>query len=103
MEFEMHEEGVVELTAKMRSAPQIVKAEMIKGIDRLTFFGQATSMKEARVRTGTMRRSITQQKATFAGGEATGSWGTNIPYAKYQEYGTRYITPNYFMKKGRIT
>ena len=86
-DFEITISGADELIARYRQAPEIVKREMLKGVDRLTFAGQAISQKEAPVDTGTYRRSITQRKATFAGGAATGSWGTNLPYARPIEDG----------------
>jgi hypothetical protein len=86
-DFEVRVEGADIWIARFRKAPEIVKTEMVKGIDRLTFAGQAVSQKEAPVDTGTYRRSITQHKATFAGGTATGSWGTNLPYARPIEDG----------------
>jgi hypothetical protein len=86
-DFEITVEGADELITKFRQAPEIVKEEMLKGIDRLTFAGQAVSMKSSPKDTGTLRRSITQKKAVFAGGEATGAWGTNVPYAKVMEEG----------------
>ena len=86
-DFEVTISGADELIARYRKAPEIVKREMLKGVDHLTFAGQAISQKEAPVDTGTLRSSITQQKATFAGGEARGAWGTNLPYARYVEFG----------------
>ena len=86
-DFEIVVTGADELIARFRKAPEIVKTEMIKGVDRLTFAGQATSQKEAPVDTGNLRRSITQTKASFAGGSVSGAWGTNLPYAKYVEFG----------------
>jgi len=86
-DFEIVVTGADELIARFRKAPEIVKAEMIKGVDRLTFAGQATSQKEAPVDTGNLRRSITQTKASFAGGSVSGAWGTNVPYAYYAENG----------------
>ena len=92
-DFEVTISGADELIARYRKAPEIVKREMLKGVDRLTFAGQAISQKEAPVDTGTLRRSITQQKATFAGGEARGAWGTNLPYARPMEDGRRAGAP----------
>ena len=92
-DFEVTISGADELIARYRKAPEIVKREMLKGVDRLTFAGQAISQKEAPVDTGTLRRSITQQKATFAGGEARGAWGTNLPYARPMEEGRRAGAP----------
>jgi hypothetical protein len=87
MSFQIEFLGLDEFTALMRKGPEIVKEEMLTGINRLTLQGQAISQKEAPFDTGNLRRSITTQKATFAGGEARGSWGTNVPYAKFAEDG----------------
>lgn len=101
MSFQVEWQGLDEFEAQMRKGPEIVKDEMLKGVNRLTFAGQSISQAAAPVDTGTLRRSIIAKPATFAGGEAKGQWGTNVPYAKYQEYGTRRgIKPKGFMKKG---
>lgn len=79
--------GLDDLLSRMRKAPEVVSEEMLKGIDRMTLQGQALAQKGAPVDTGNLRRSITTQKATFAGGVATGAFGTNLPYAAAKESG----------------
>jgi phage gpG-like protein len=87
MSFDIDFIGLDAFEAEMIKAPEIVKEEMLRGIDKLTLGGQALSMKNVGVDTGHLRRSITTKKATFAGGSAMGSWGTNVPYAKFHETG----------------
>lgn len=87
MSFSIEFMGLDEFRARMAKGELVVKEEMLRGIDRLTFQGQAISQKEAPFDTGNLRRSITQKKAVYGGGEARGAWGTNIPYAKFAEDG----------------
>jgi HK97 gp10 family phage protein len=81
-------EGVEELTVKLRrieanlSPPQLEIALMV-GMQPI----QAAAVRKAPVLTGTLRRSIhTETRALHDGAEAR--TGTNVEYAKYQEFGT---------------
>ena len=73
--------------ARMAQAPQIVGDELTRSVDRLTLQGERYTKVETPVRTGHLRRSIAMSPATFAGGAATGSWGTATPYARWIEEG----------------
>jgi hypothetical protein len=81
------EHNIDPLVARMQQAPQIVKEEMIRGVNEMAMAGQAQAMKLVGVKTGHLRRSITTTKATFAGGTVTASYGTNVPYARFHEEG----------------
>lgn len=79
--------GLDAFTEQMQQGPEIVREEMIAGVDRLTRAGRAIAMKAAPFDTGHLRRSITQEKASFAGGQVSGAFGTNVPYAAAMESG----------------
>jgi len=72
---------------KFAGAEQIVGDEMRQGIDRVTIRGEAITKANTGVKTGHGRRSIAHKPATFGGGVASGSWGTNVPYMKIHEDG----------------
>lgn len=96
--FRVRIDELPEFTARMRRAPQIMQRHLVTAVDRSTTEGERLSKGFAPVKTGHLRRSITNQPATFAGGSVRGAWGTNVPYAPYQEFGTRRgIRPKRFM------
>lgn len=86
-DFEFRFDDAYRLAQRMAAAPQIVGEEMTRGIDRLTLQGEGFTKAETPVKTGHLRRSIAHKPATFAGGVATGSWGTATPYGRYVEEG----------------
>jgi HK97 gp10 family phage protein len=98
MSFSIEFMGLDEFRARMAKGELVVKEEMLRGIDRMTLKGQSLSQGKVGVRTGTLRRSIAYKKATWAGGGATGSWGTNVTYAKFHEFGTRYQTGRFYLR-----
>lgn len=79
--------GQPEFSARMARSRTIVGEELSRAVDRCTFLGERESKGEVGVVTGHLRRSITASRATFAGGVARGSWGTNVPYARHVEFG----------------
>lgn len=85
--FDIRFDDAKEFAARMAQAPQIVGDELTTGVDRLTLQGERFTKVETPVRTGHLRRSIAMTPAVFAGGVATGSWGTATPYARYVEEG----------------
>lgn len=74
---------------KLRQSEQVVSQELRAGIDRTTLTGEGFTKENTPVRTGQLRRSIIHKAATYGGGVARGSWGTNTPYAKPVEDGRR--------------
>jgi len=81
-------------TAQEKAAIKVLTKAVIK------ISGEGTQI--APVKSGTLRRSITQYarsdgKPTGSGGNVTAKVGSKVHYAKYQEMGTRYIKPKRFL------
>jgi hypothetical protein len=73
---------------RMRQAPQIIREEMTKGVNTAVRAGQQRAQHLVGVKTGFLRGQIISQPTTFAGGTVTGSYGTNVKYARMHEEGT---------------
>ena len=91
--MDMRIEGLREVMANL--APSHIAAPKRRFLTRVALIVERNAKKRARVRTGHMRRSITYQ---VQGDRAI--VGTNVKYAPFQEFGTRYITPNRFLRGG---
>lgn len=76
-----------EFAGRWDGAEQIVGQELTRGIDRVTIRAEAITKQNTGVKSGHGRRSITHKPATFGGGVAKGSWGTNVWYMKIHENG----------------
>jgi len=74
---------------KVLNSENIVSQELRAGVDRTTLQGEGFTKEATPVRTGHLRRGIAHKAAVYAGGAATGSWGTNVPYAPPVEEGRR--------------
>lgn len=72
--------------AKMRHAPAIVGEEMGKAGKRVGILVEHGAKGYAPVKTGTLRRSITNT-VTVSPMVTNVKVGTNVPYAKYVEFG----------------
>jgi hypothetical protein len=72
---------------RMQQAPQIIREEMVKGVNNATSAGTRQAHAYAPVKTGFLRGTIIRQPAAFAGGTVTGSYGTNTTYARIVEEG----------------
>lgn len=85
----------IKLTDETRFIPRLKRHREViddglkQGINDLISYGQRTSMKTVGVKTGTLRRSIVGTPVQDRGGVFSAQWGTNIPYAKHHEYGTK--------------
>lgn len=79
--------GVEAFARRMAGSRAVVGEELARAVDRCTALGERESKGLVAVRTGHLRRSIAASRATFAGGVARGSWGTNVPYARHVEFG----------------
>lgn len=86
-------EGLDKVTKNL--SPLHVAPARRRFLTRVALIVERNAKKRARVRTGHMRRSITYQ---VQGDRAI--VGTNVKYAPFQEFGTRYITPNRFLRGG---
>lgn len=81
-------------TAQEKASIKVLTKAVIK------ISGEGTQ--NAPVKSGTLRRSITQfarsdGKPTGSGGSVQAKVGSKVHYAKYQEMGTRYIKPKKFL------
>lgn len=77
------------LIPRLKRHREVIDEGLKQGINDLISYGQATSMKTVGVKTGTLRRSIVGTPVQDRGGIFSAQWGTNIPYAKHHEYGTK--------------
>jgi phage gpG-like protein len=80
-------DGLDALTRRLTGAERVVGAELRTMVNRLTIAGARASQGKVGVKTGTLRRSLTHQPATFAGGVARGAFGSNVPYARVHNDG----------------
>jgi len=87
MDLEFRFDDAYEFAQRMAKAPEIVTDEMRVGVNRLTFQGEAFTKQRTPVKRGTLRRGITAKPAVVSGTTVTGSWGTNVPYARPVEEG----------------
>jgi len=84
--------GDAELIQRLNSMPEVIRGRLRTAIQRLTIQlqgnvkGDKLSGQVLQVRTGRLRRSITQQ-VTESGDTITGIVGTNVEYAHRLEYG----------------
>ena len=95
-DFDIRFEGLSEFVKRMQGADDVVRDEMVKATNRITLKGEAFAKQRVRnngsVVTGTLVRSIAATPARWAGGEATGMFGTAVPYASIVEDGRGPIT-----------
>lgn len=95
--FEMSESFKVDVVnleqfvGKYRNAGRIVDDEMHQAGERVGTMVERQAKAYAAVKTGTLRRSITHT-VTSSPMVTTTTIGTNVPYAKYVEYGRGAIT-----------
>lgn len=76
--------------------PQI-KAALSRILAKSLLIVEGETKKEAPVDTGRLRSSITDGKELFA---TFARIGPTVSYAKFVEYGTRFMKANPFMKRG---
>lgn len=89
MELKVSFTGINEFSKQMAGSRQIIGEELVIFVDRQTIAGSAESKRKVGRRTRTLLRSIIHQPARFAGGTARGTWGSNVPYARYHNDGTK--------------
>lgn len=89
----MEIKGLKETLANLH--PSKVAGPKRRFLTRIALIVERNAKKRARVKTGHMRRSITYRVETNRA-----IVGTNVAYAPFQEFGTRYITPNRFLRGG---
>jgi len=76
------------LRARYRRAPVIIREELMRTMGRIVKEGEFTSKHLAPKWRKHLARSITHSVTPMAGA-VRGEWGTNAPYAKFMELGTR--------------
>lgn len=85
-------EGLAQLQAMMAQAPTMVEAEIKQAMTESVLGIQSEAMNLVPVKTGTLRRSLTQEVKSLSGG-VQGIVGTNIEYGPYVELGTGIYGP----------
>lgn len=88
MDIDFKVTGLKELQSKYRNASKTIQAELTKAMTRIVLMGERVSKQEAPKWRMQLSRSITHS-VTPAAGQVKGQWGTSLPYARYQEKGTR--------------
>lgn len=68
-------------------------AEIVQSLDKHALLIQSEAKKRAAVNTGRMRRSIAWERV----GRLTRNIGTNVIYAKFVEFGTRFMNAQPFL------
>lgn len=79
--------AIAKFASLMAIAPGLVQKETANGITRAAYIIQRPTQRNTPVRTGTLRRSWTVEKATPSSFKAV--LGTAVPYAPFVEFGTR--------------
>jgi HK97 gp10 family phage protein len=79
-------------------SPAQLKAPKRRFLTRVALIVERKAKRRARVKTGHMRRAIT--KRIERDRALVGIFIKKPPYPIYQEYGTRFITPNRFLRGG---
>lgn len=88
MEIKIDASDVARMAARYKGAGAIIEDEMHGAMKRSTFRLEGQAKKEAPVKTGTLRRSITSNPVT----PTLGIVGANVPYAKWVHNGRGPIT-----------
>ena len=91
MKFNLTVLGVEALKSKLKK--DTVKEPVDSGIRKITLWAHKTVMQSTPVDTGRLRASATSQIL----GEM-GKIGTNVEYAQFVEYGTRYMEPRHVVE-----
>lgn len=81
--FSISLEGALELGKRFQNAPKAVEAGSKAMLDTATLMVQGKAKELAPVDKSTLRKSILREVTSDFG-----KVGSNIPYAKYQEFGT---------------
>lgn len=89
--------GLKEAQRKMENAARRLSGDAVFGAVRdSTLLVQRDAKKNAPVRYGILRASIIPT-VSAEGSRVVGTVGTNVEYAGFQEFGTRYITGRHYM------
>jgi len=72
----------------------IVHNKVVAATKKHTYKMEAQMKQDAPYETGHLKRSL---RSTFYKGGLTGETSTNVEYASYLEFGTRYMHPRPFM------
>lgn len=95
--------GLDKALKRLSKIPQKLDDGTKEAITKTVYKVSGSATRRAPVKSGTLRRSITQfaknERVQKSGGKWIGKVGTNVHYAPHQEYGTkRGIRPKYFFK-----
>lgn len=88
MQMTITTQGLTQLRARYRRAPQIIREEFTRTMTRVVTEGERISKQLAPKWRNHLARSITHS-VTPMGGSVRGEWGTSMKYAVYKEKGTR--------------
>ena len=93
--FKILTENIASFIAHFNNADKHVHESIRLAMEKVVKKIEADAKRNAPVKTGTLRRSITSRVEE---GGKLGKVGTNLPYAPYQEYGTIYIEGKHYME-----
>lgn len=89
------------VSKQMQNASKFNKINIQKGLNKAVIKVSGEAARQAPVKTGTLRRSITQfvrfSKPKVSGRNIEAKVGSRIHYAIHQEMGTKYIRPKKFL------
>lgn len=83
-----HIEGIDELKVKFNASPAIIDKHVGNALVKTAFLVEGKAKQYAPVKYGILRGSINSQGPFGQGGDLHTKVGTNIEYARHQEYGT---------------
>lgn len=97
LKMDIEIKGLDEVADRMTVRGKNIKDALNRAIKKSVFILEKNLKIESPVRTGRLRNSI---HAGIVIGDLQGSIGPTVLYAKFVNYGTRFITPNPFIQRG---
>ena len=90
--------GVKELQAKLKAMDLECQAALKEGVSNAEKLVEQDAKRRARYRTGRMRNSIREMNRVETSTKVEVQVGTDIPHGPPNEFGTRYMTAQPFMR-----
>lgn len=81
--------GHTQLIRNFSGAQDVIRQEMTTFVGAAALAGEAKAKELVPKKTHHLERSITAVAPAWAGGMVTAAWGTNVPYAKPVEFGSK--------------
>jgi len=90
--------GVKELQAKLKAMDLECQAALKEGVSNAEKIVEQDAKRRVRVRTGKLRDSIEEKNRVETSTKVEAQIGTDVSYGSANEFGTRYMTAQPFMR-----